>query len=115
MKEVPKINEPGIKDVSKETMTYDGGAGKYTGQWKDGKAHGRGVFVRDSDNHREEGFWKNGSISGKRRSMTHNGAYAMQGEHFVLGWQNGSKSLTSFPQASVTTQMEESTTSKERI
>ena len=34
---------------------------KYIGEWKDGKQHGKGMFIKDGK--KKEGFWEMGKIS----------------------------------------------------
>ncbi len=44
-------------------IVFDDG-GKYTGEWKEGKINGNGIYVT-SDGRNFEGFWKNGEIQEK--------------------------------------------------
>ena len=34
---------------------------KYIGEWKEGKQHGKGMFIKDGK--KKEGFWEMGKIS----------------------------------------------------
>ena len=52
--------------------------GKYTGEYKDGKFHGKGIFV-DSDLNTYDGFFKNGFLHGKATILYHSSGMKYSG------------------------------------
>eukprot|EP01051_Picozoa_sp_SAG22_P029943 SAG22_NODE_11349_length_489_cov_0.930769_1_plen_136_part_01 len=58
--------------------TYDGGAVKYTGHFKDGLRHGRGC-LRFATGQFYDGFWKDDQYSGTGRFVSSVGVY--EGEY----------------------------------
>ena len=70
--------------------------GRYTGDWKDGKPHGKGTFSADNGD-KYVGDWKNGKMDGYGTYTTSGGSYVGQIKDNkadgkgTMKWKNGDK------------------------
>ena len=66
---IPPDRVEGAEFVKGKSMEWGRSSGIFTGWWKEGKANGRGTWLKDSGSIRADAVWKDGCLSGKGRLL----------------------------------------------